>query len=130
MRWISVLAIAALSLSGCQWFDRQDAQDKAGPAPAAATSMEKAVAAEKPALDSSSDAAVVPEDVRTFVARREGCDHFRGEEAYDEERGRFIRENLEELCTGTDAQLAALKEKYANDKGVIAKLSGFEETIE
>ena len=76
------------------------------------------------------DSAATPADVQTFIERREGCDHFRGEEGYDEERAKNIREQLDTLCTGSDAQLAALKAKYAGRADVMAKLSAFEETIE
>ncbi|WP_188379384.1 hypothetical protein [Oxalicibacterium faecigallinarum] len=55
--------------------------------------------------------ASTPTDVQYFIERRDGCDHFRGEYPYDEERGRFIAKNLKDLCTGTDKQLKKVKEE-------------------
>ena len=69
-------------------------------------------------------------DVAAFIERRDGCDHFRGEEPYDEERRAFLEKNIVELCSGTDQQLAALKIKYSSDPNVIAKLVQYEADIE
>lgn len=71
-----------------------------------------------------------PPDVAKFVERRDGCDHFRGEEPYDEERRLFLLQNMKELCTGTDRQLAELKEKYAGQPHVMKKLNDYEAQIE
>ena len=71
-----------------------------------------------------------PADVAQFIKQREACDHFRGEEAYDAERKRFLGRNLKKLCTGTDAMLRTLKQKYRAQPGVIAMLERFEESIE
>ena len=49
-----------------------------------------------------------PEDVATFQERRTQCDHFRGEEPYDETRARFLTEQLGKYCAGSDAELAKL----------------------
>jgi hypothetical protein len=72
----------------------------------------------------------LPEDVARFIERRDGCDHFRGEEAYDEERRQFLLQKMIETCKGTDRQLAALKKKYRGQKQVMEKLSGYEPKIE
>jgi len=89
----------------------------------------------------------LPLDVLSFVNRRDGCDHFRGEptdfdEAYlnqagedglreQRERAEFINQNIAELCTGTDAQLRALKVRYdAADSSIIKLLNTYEPTIE
>ena len=37
---------------------------------------------------------------------------------------------MREYCTGTDAQLAALKRKYKDRREVIARLSEYEASIE
>ena len=71
-----------------------------------------------------------PKDVREFVEKRDGCDHFRGEEAYDKERARFIKKNLKELCVGTDAALAQLMQKYSKQPEIEKMLSEFERNIE
>lgn len=72
----------------------------------------------------------LPEDVLKFAEKRDGCDHFRGEEPYDEERRKFILKNLNELCTGTDVELAKLKEKYEGNIAVQSRLSIYDEDIE
>ncbi|WP_143707463.1 hypothetical protein [Uliginosibacterium sp. TH139] len=74
--------------------------------------------------------AAVPSDVAKFVARRERCDHFRGEEVYDERRGQYLAKQVFKYCTGTDRQLLALKNRYKSDSDVLKSLSEFEERIE
>lgn len=71
-----------------------------------------------------------PKDVREFVEKRDGCDHFRGEEAYDKERARFINRNLKELCVGSDAALARLILKYSKQPEIEKVLSEFDTNIE
>lgn len=71
-----------------------------------------------------------PADVRAFIERRDLCDHFRGEDPYDEERRLFLERNLNEFCTGSDRQLAELKQKYLGNEHVESALSGYEENIE
>ena len=72
----------------------------------------------------------LPEDVARFIERRDACDHFRGEEAYDAKRREFLEEQTLKLCVGTDKQLAELKMKYAGNKAVITKLEDYEPEIE
>jgi hypothetical protein len=69
-------------------------------------------------------------DVEKFKERRDLCNHFRGEDPYDEERGKFLAENLKKYCTGTDKELASLKAKYKNKKTVMKVLETYEEQIE
>ena len=71
-----------------------------------------------------------PSDVASFIERRDGCDHFRGEEPYDKERRKFLHHRILELCGETDKQLALLKKKYRANKTVIAKLNEYEPKIE
>jgi hypothetical protein len=71
-----------------------------------------------------------PSDVASFIERRDGCDHFRGEEPYNEERRKFLHQRILELCVGTDKQLALLKKKYRGNKTAIAKLNEYEPSIE
>lgn len=75
------------------------------------------------------DIAIVAE-ARNFIIRRQGCDHFRGEDGYDEERQKFLNEQMEQLCTGTDAQLAKLRSRYADSPATIKALADFENCIE
>lgn len=72
----------------------------------------------------------LPEDVRAFIERRDGCDHFRGEDSPDAERRAQIDRELQRLCTGTDAELARLKRVYASNKAVQHSLADYEINIE
>jgi hypothetical protein len=72
----------------------------------------------------------LPADVAEFKTRRDLCDHFRGEYPYNEERRKFLEENLTKYCTGTDKELASLNEKYKNNETVLKALAGYEERIE
>ncbi len=80
-------------------------------------------------LASGSDQ-VLPREVSSFIEERELCNHFRGEYPYNEERKRFLKKNIIDLCTDTDKKLAQLKRKYKDNPGIIKSLSGFEEKIE
>ncbi len=71
-----------------------------------------------------------PADVARFTEQRDGCDHFRGEYPYDEERRQFLQKNMNALCKGSDARLAQLKKKYAGHPAIVAKLNDYEERIE
>ena len=75
-------------------------------------------------------AEALPRDLAKFIERREGCDHFRGEEAYDEERRKFLLMRMKQLCTGTDRQLERLKSKYRTQARVMKKLDSYEPSIE
>ncbi len=72
----------------------------------------------------------IPIDVAKFIERRDLCDHFRGEEPYDEKRRLFLEKNTIEYCTGTDKELATLKLKYKNNRHIIEKLETYEDKIE
>jgi hypothetical protein len=72
----------------------------------------------------------LPEDVARFVERRDRCDHFRGEEAFDAKRREFLEQQTLELCVGSDQQLAKLKKKYGSNKAVMTKLNEYEAQIE
>ena len=69
---------------------------------------------------------LLPHDVQMFIARRDGCDHFRGEEPYDAQRNAEISRQLTRLCTGTDAELARLKRRHARNPEVQKALAGYE----
>lgn len=74
----------------------------------------------------------LPPDVNRFIDRRETCDHVRGEfpDPPDPQRVQELTESIATSCTGTDAQLARLKERYRNDLAVIRRLDAFESEIE
>ena len=72
----------------------------------------------------------LPPDLVRFIERRDGCEHFRGEEPYDEERRQFLVAKMNEFCTGTDEQLARLTKKYGANTRVMEKLNEYETQIE
>jgi hypothetical protein len=72
----------------------------------------------------------MPTDVARFIERRDLCDHFRGEEPYDAERGAFLKFQIDKYCKGSDRQLATLKRKYERQKDVLSKLNEYEVKIE
>ena len=74
--------------------------------------------------------APLPAEVAAFRERRDECDHFRGEDPYDEERAAFLSEALTRTCTGTDAELKALRARYAGDPRVVAALADYEDEAE
>jgi len=85
----------------------------------------------KPAAASApTSGAAAGQDLRDFVARRRQCDHFRGEEAGTPKRQAELDAKLKEFCSGTDAQLTALKKKYRDDKAASKTLAGFDANIE
>ncbi|MDG2002880.1 MAG: hypothetical protein P8J20_06060 [Novosphingobium sp.] len=108
------LALSALTLAGCE-VSTGNPQDSADPVQVPVPSNESAA---------------LPSDVAAFVERREGCDHFRGEEAYDKEREAFLLKSMKETCTGTDAELARLRRVHADDPVVMTALADFEDSIE
>ncbi len=74
--------------------------------------------------------AVLPRDVRAYVARRDDCDHFRGEASPDGQRQAEIDAETLRLCKGSDAQLARLKRKYARNRAVQHALADYDPRIE
>jgi hypothetical protein len=83
-----------------------------------------------PPGDGATDPSPFPETVTDFMVERDGCDHFRAEEAYDEDRSIFLEDSIRQLCTGTDARLAELRKRYADNPDVTAALSPYEARIE
>ena len=71
-------------------------------------------------------------DLKTYLERREMCDHMRGEfpDPPDPERMRDILEQVDAFCPGSDAQLAALKLRYRDDPGAMKQLDALEPRIE
>lgn len=71
-------------------------------------------------------------DLATFLERRATCDHWRGElpDPPDPQRLHDVAQGIDEYCTGTDAQLAALKRRYRDDLVVAKQLTQFEDRVE
>lgn len=69
-------------------------------------------------------------DVSDFLSRRATCDHWRGEDGYDEARKAEIASASCQACLGTDAQLASLKRKYRANAKILAELDRLDSKIE
>ncbi len=73
----------------------------------------------------------LPADVVAFMARRDQCDHYRGEDpGQDTTRAAKLERNLVQTCKGTDASLKALRRRYGSDPGVTAALAHYEDDVE
>jgi hypothetical protein len=76
----------------------------------------------------------VPKDVQAFVKKRDACDHFRGEVPEpgpdQKERLKEVSDSIQELCTGTDAELRKLLVRYRKDSVVLEKLVRYDSLIE
>ncbi len=72
-----------------------------------------------------------PVDLPTFLERRQMCDHFRGEipDPPDPQRLAQVQQQIDESCRGSDAQLAALKQRYRDDPAVMQRLEALEPRI-
>ena len=64
-----------------------------------------------------------PAPVRAFVERRDGCDHWGGEEAYDAARGREIDAAWRKLrCDRVPADEKLLRRRYARQPAILKLL--------
>ena len=71
-------------------------------------------------------------NINDFFERRENCEHFRGEfpDPPEPVRVKEIIDGVKEFCTGTDAELAALKVQYADNPAIMERLNAYEPRIE
>ena len=113
--------LGATSLAGCT---RPDAAAVAPGEVAAAAS------GASPAASPVAAGASLPAEIVAFRARRDACDHFRGEEPYDAQRAAFLATELTRNCTGTDRALADLRGRYAGNAQAMAALKDYEDKIE
>jgi hypothetical protein len=64
-----------------------------------------------------------PADVTAFLSRREQCEHWGGEEAYDKARGKQIDAAMRRLrCDTMDADEARLRRLYVRTPKITALL--------
>ena len=68
-----------------------------------------------------------PPDVQSAIERAEACEHFRGEEPYDQERRRFLELRILQSCSGINEQLRATRELHSKNAEILKKLGEFEE---
>ena len=65
---------------------------------------------------------LVPPDVQTYLERRRACEHFIGEEPFDEARRRFLRLRIQQTCSGINEQGDATRELHRDDSRVLKLL--------
>jgi uncharacterized protein len=66
----------------------------------------------------------LPKEITDFLARVEGCDHWAGEEGYDEERKKEIKKAIKRLkCKKLDKETKKLQQKYKNDPEILKTIS-------
>ncbi|MDP4567846.1 SH3 domain-containing protein [Pseudomonas sp. LPH60] len=64
----------------------------------------------------------LPAEVTAFIQRHEDCQHFAGEEAYDEERRAELEKAINDVCIGHDRQLATLRGQYKDNPEALQAL--------
>ena len=65
------------------------------------------------ALSAAAEPAALPDDVSAFLAERESCDHWRGEEGYDAARRAEISWSVCQYCAGTDRRCVSAPGRFA-----------------
>lgn len=78
------------------------------------------------ALAGTTAARPLPPEVRHYIERREGCDHWRGEYSPDPVRSRQIEAGKRKECTGGDRELDRLRRKYRGTPRVVAALNDYD----
>lgn len=77
-----------------------------------------------------------PHEVRTFVQRRDVCDHLRGEPVPEgdsddaHQRQRDLANGMAEACAGSDDTLSGLLARHGDDPAVAPLLATFARDIE
>jgi hypothetical protein len=64
-----------------------------------------------------------PEEMKCFVAYAVECEHFAGEEGYDEERRQFLHDAVLKYCPEAKARQSALKKKYGQNADMMQVLA-------
>jgi hypothetical protein len=70
-----------------------------------------------------------PPDVEAYLERRRACEHFIGEEPFDEARRRFLRLRILQTCSGINEQGEATRELHKDDPRVLKLLEPHSERI-
>ena len=64
-----------------------------------------------------------PRDVARYIDRREGCNHWAGEEGYDAARRAEIDKAIADLkCTTLDRDERTLRHRYRNNPAVLRQI--------
>ena len=74
-------------------------------------------------------APALPDEIKTFIEQRESCEHFLGEEGYDQERKNLLGTQTTKYCAGTDERLAQLRAKYSKNPAASKALKHFDSKL-
>jgi hypothetical protein len=67
--------------------------------------------------------AAAPRDVARYIDRRQGCNHWAGEEGYDAARRAEINKAIDDLrCTALDRDGRVLRQHYRHNPAVLRAL--------
>ena len=131
-----IVFAATIMLAACNKGDQaQDAAPEAAasaapasftPLPAAPPAAPSMIAPVDATPRAAAKVAGLPEDVLRLSERIAQCEHFAGEEAYDAERGAFLRQQVAATCPGNTAELQRLRQKYAANPAAARHLSALE----
>ncbi len=70
-----------------------------------------------------SPALAAPRDVARYIDRRDGCNHWAGEEGYDAARRAEINKAIDDLrCTALDRDGRVLRRRYRHNPAVLRAL--------
>lgn len=124
-----------LALTGCGSPTRVEERatiDGAAGADLAAAAMPVLVgrAGDSADVATTTSGEALPAEVIAFRTRRDTCDHVRGEDGYDAARAAFLAGEAARTCTGTDAALRTLRQRYADRPAVVTALSEYEDAVE
>lgn len=71
----------------------------------------------------------IPPDVQGYLERRRACEHFIGEEPYDEARRRFLHLRILQSCSGINEQGQATRDLHHDDPKILKLLEAHNEPI-
>jgi hypothetical protein len=72
---------------------------------------------------------IVPPDVQAYLERRRACEHFIGEEPFDEARRRFLHLRILQSCSGINEQGEATRELHRDKPEILKLLEAHSEPI-
>ena len=122
--WIWIIWVMAM-LPACSKSEPNSPEKLQAPA---ATSAAVEAADARPAAPAPQ--APLPAAIVAFRERRDACDHFRGEDAYDAKRAAFLSAEIAKACAGTDKALEDLRQRHAGNARALAALKDYEDKVE
>ncbi len=68
-----------------------------------------------------------PQDVAEYINQNSNCNHWGGEEPYDEERAKQIEAGVERDCTGLQEKYNSLLSKYSGTPEVLSRMKAIQD---